>query len=113
MHGMDRNTGKRLDGKAHLLQSIQVILTTPKGSRVMLPEFGCDLYKYIASPMNAETNSQISTEVIDALAQFEPRLTVSEVQVVDIDPAGTITLRIIGEYQSLFFQEDIQVRFGG
>ncbi|GDD08501.1 phage baseplate assembly protein [Escherichia coli] len=37
MLGMDRNTGKPLSGVDHICQSIVDILTTPLGTRVMLP----------------------------------------------------------------------------
>ena len=110
---MNRETGKRLDDRAHLVQSIQMILETPKGSRVMRPTFGSNVYKYLAGPMDTQTNLRIAAEVIDALSRWEPRLTVDQVDVVERDPRGILTLSIIGEYESRFFRTDIQARFEG
>ena len=39
MIGMDRHTGQPISGLDHLLQSIEDILTTPLGSRLMRPEY--------------------------------------------------------------------------
>ena len=53
MSGMDRNTGRTLDGDAHLAQSIGDILTTPLGSRVMRRDYGSMLFELIDQPLNA------------------------------------------------------------
>lgn len=47
MLGMDRNTGKLLSGTDHIRQSIVDILTTPLGTRVMLPEYGSKLFDLV------------------------------------------------------------------
>ena len=46
MIGMDRRTGLPLSGIEHLRQSIEDILTTPLGSRRMLPEYGSNPVSY-------------------------------------------------------------------
>lgn len=43
MLGTDANTGKALEGMAHLRQSIRDILGTPLGSRVMRRDYGSEL----------------------------------------------------------------------
>lgn len=111
MDGMNRDTGKFIEDRAHLLQSIQMIIETPKGSRVMRPTFGSDVYKYVASPATPETDLKIYAAVIDALTQWEPRLTVDQVRAVDRDATGTLTIAIVGEYQSDEFETTIQARF--
>lgn len=50
MLGMDRNTGKLLSGTDHIRQSIVDILTTPLGTRVMLPEYGSKLLILLIIP---------------------------------------------------------------
>ena len=44
MIGMNAKTGKALSGVDHLKQSIQDIVTTPLGSRVMRRDYGCGLF---------------------------------------------------------------------
>ena len=52
MRGMDRNTGRALEGIAHLRQSIRDILTTPIGSRVMRWEYGSRLFRLVDAPLS-------------------------------------------------------------
>ena len=51
--GMNRHTGKALDGFNHLRQSVADILSTRKGTRVMRREYGSDLAGLVDRPMNA------------------------------------------------------------
>ena len=60
-------------------EAIQMILLTPKGQRVMRPEFGCRLHELIFAPNNATTASLAAYYVEDALGMWEPRITVDEV----------------------------------
>lgn len=54
-------------------QCIQIILTTPKGSRPHDPLFGCDIWQFIDHPVN-EALPRIISEAIDALLLWEPRI---------------------------------------
>jgi phage baseplate assembly protein W len=47
MQGMDRNTGKPLVGMAHLRQSIQDILTTTVGERLICRDYGAKVFNYV------------------------------------------------------------------
>ena len=64
---------------ADVRQSIRIILTTPKGSDPLRPEFGCDAVNYLDLPLDA-ARPHIVREVREALA-WEPRVTVSGVAV--------------------------------
>ena len=106
MQGMNRDTGKLLTDEAHLRQSIRMILTTPLRTRVMRPEFGSEVPRLIAAPMTAETELRIYAATIDALAKWEPRIEVQQVQIVERSANGVLTLEISGIYNS----ERIQTR---
>lgn len=60
-------------------QCIRIILTTPKGSDPLRPEFGCDAGNYLDLPLDA-ARPHIVREVRAALV-WEPRVTVSGVTV--------------------------------
>ncbi|MGR6871242.1 GPW/gp25 family protein [Pseudomonas sp. HK3] len=47
MRGMNNTTGKPIEGIAYLQQRLRDVLTTPKGSRIMRPEYGCGLFQRI------------------------------------------------------------------
>lgn len=50
MNGVNNRTGKRLSGADHLRQSVSDILTTPVGSRVLVRDYGSDLFSLVDNP---------------------------------------------------------------
>lgn len=67
-------------------EAIRIILLTPKGQRVMRPEFGCRIHDLAFSPNNATLMGLASYYVEEALAMWEPRIRVEEVNArIDTD----------------------------
>lgn len=64
---------------ADIHQCIRIILTTPKGSDPLRPEFGCDAGNYLDLPLDA-ARPHIVREVRAALA-WEPRISIDGVTV--------------------------------
>lgn len=62
-------------------QSIQIILSTAKGERVMRPDFGCDIHEYVFASMDRTTCTMIESAVREAIVMWEPRVEVESVQV--------------------------------
>jgi len=60
-------------------QSIEIILSTRKGERVMRPDFGCELDKLLFEPNNRATQALAEFEVSEALKMWEPRIEVLDV----------------------------------
>ncbi len=83
------------EGAEKVRQSILIILDTEPGERVMLPDFGCGLRRFLMQPNNAATRADIERTVSDALRRWEPRITGVEVEATrGDDPAMVIvTLR--------------------
>ncbi|MBA3175207.1 baseplate assembly protein [Salmonella enterica] len=94
MQGMNRNTGKPLAGTDHIRQSIVDILTTPLGTRVMLPEYGSNLFNLVDNPTDPGLAMKIIMASAGALAKWESRIRVDSVNVTAID-VGKITISII------------------
>lgn len=68
-------------GERDIEQSIFIILGTAPGERVMRPEFGCRIHELVFAPNNAETEGLLIHYVQEALARWEPRITVQDVLV--------------------------------
>ncbi|EDW4531655.1 baseplate assembly protein [Salmonella enterica subsp. enterica] len=94
MQGMNRSTGEVLAGIDHISQSIVDILTTPLGTRVMLPEYGSNLFNLVDNPTDPGLAMKIIMTSAGALAKWEPRIRVDSVNVTAID-VGKITILII------------------
>lgn len=97
MRGTDANTGKPLEGIAHLRQSIRDILTTPLGSRVMRRTYGSRLFDLVDRPLNAATLAEIFAATAEALLRWEPRLRVQRVQARSLS-AGSIEVDLEAIY---------------
>ncbi|UWR50803.1 GPW/gp25 family protein [Phaeobacter inhibens] len=90
MTGMSRHSGRALRGDGHLAQSIHDILTTPKGSTVMLRDYGSDLPFIIDQPLNGDTLIDVYQATAEALALWEPRITLARVQVTEARPGYAV-----------------------
>ena len=65
-----------------LEEAIRLILSTYPGERPMRPEFGCRIQDFVFAPADATTAGLIAYEVQTSLDRWEPRIDVSEVQVL-------------------------------
>ena len=66
--GMNRETGKSIDGVDHLRQSVTDILTTRIGQRVMLRKYGSNLPELVDLPTNRSTIAAMRADIINAWA---------------------------------------------
>lgn len=65
-------------------QAILMILMTPKGQRVMRPEYGCQIHELLFAPNDASTLGLASYYVHEALSIWEPRIELIRVD-ADVD----------------------------
>jgi hypothetical protein len=79
-------------------QAIHIILTTSPGERVMRTTFGCRLQELVFAPNNTQTAVQARRCVEEALGMWEPRITVTQVN-VQPDPQERERLLIFIEYE--------------
>lgn len=78
--------------RSELDQAIEIILSTYPGERVMRPDFGCRLQDLVFAPNNEQTAAQARRYVQEALAMWEPRVDVMEVEAESVD--NTLMLEI-------------------
>lgn len=99
--GLDMRTGGSRHGIDHLRQSIQDILSTPIGSRVMRRGYGSILPELVDQNLTPLTMAQIHAATIDALRKWEPRLRITRVQAEALPEAlsdGRLSITLEGEY---------------
>lgn len=96
MTSISRFTGLEITDAVELGEAITTILSTPVGSRVMRRDFGSDLPRLIDAPVNGETIVDLYAAVADALAKWEPRITLTRVQLVGA-AAGSLSFEIEAE----------------
>ena len=85
-------------GAEKVRQSIELLLRTEPGERLMRPRFGCPLRQFLMEPNSVATRSRLERAVSDALTAFEPRIRLREVVASPGDDPALIHLAIRYEH---------------
>lgn len=85
MAGIDRRTGKVISNYDHALQSVEVILSTRIGSRVMRRQFGGGVAEILGCAVTPPLFALFQQLVGTAIDIWEPRFRVRK-----ITPLGTV-----------------------
>lgn len=95
MIGMNARTGRAISGQAHLEQSVADILFTPLGTRIMRRDYGSLLPQLIDGPANPVMRMRVMAATVMALARWEPRIQVTQVEFTTsgIDGAAVLELQ--------------------
>lgn len=85
--------------EANINDSIDLILMTKQGERIMEPQFGSGLQQFFFRKMDETLKGEISDAVKTSLLNNEPRITVSDVMVSYADMLnGLVEINIIYIY---------------
>ena len=93
------------EGEANVREAIQIILLTEQRERLMLPDFGGGLGRFLFEPNTVSTRHLIENQITRALIDWEPRIRVESVK-VEADPAdsqaaiATVTYKLIATQTS-------------
>ena len=68
-----------------IVRSLQILLTTRPGERVMQPKYGCHMEDLLFEPLNTRIKTLIRDRIKTAILYFEPRI---EVHKIDLDDAN-------------------------
>lgn len=74
-------------GEDKICQSIWLILSTAKGERPMLGDFGCGIHDLVFAANTAALRGLVAVEVRETLTRWEPRVDVLDVRVEAPDDA--------------------------
>ena len=95
LHVNSRGEIALVSSERDIEQSINIILGTRPGERVMRPEFGCRASELLFEPKDAATETRMQQYVEEALRRWEPRIEVQEVNVLtDPDLDGALFVEI-------------------
>ena len=78
------------------------LILTPKGTRIMMPDFGTNLIKYLFNPNDNETWSNVEDEIINSVNKYIPNVRISKVEVLKQD----------NEENNIFIDVRFSIKFG-
>lgn len=93
--GMNAAGTGTLTDEDHVWQSVNDILLTPVGSRLMRRNYGSLCPDLIDSPQNDVTRLQLMSAAVIALAAWEPRIVLDAINVT-YSASGAVTAELSG-----------------
>lgn len=100
-----------MEQREHIRQSIIDILTTPLGTRVMLPDYGSKLPRLVDRPITPTWKLSVYAAVAEALGRWEPRVKVERMRVT-IVTAGGMDVEIDYQIVTAGVTETLSIRVG-
>ena len=80
---------------ADIHQSLEIILATQVGERVMQEVFGCDLRGYLFEEIDQDLLNSLSTIITDAILYHEPRIELDDLDIsADESVQGKLLIRL-------------------
>lgn len=108
----DLTTG-RIKGSSYeddIAESIKIILMTKKGERMMRPDFGCNIYKYMFDILDVTTIRQIELEIEEAIRKWEYRIDELNVHVEkSMEDSGVLKIEVF--YSTLMNPQTVRQEY--
>ena len=88
------------EGEANIREAVRIILLSAPGERLRRPAFGAGLDRHLFDPNTTATRRTIEERIRRALAAWEPRIAIEDVDVIPDEresstAIATITFRIV------------------
>src|SRR5688572_25358303 len=81
----EAGTVEMVSDEQDIKQSLDILLSTSLGERVMQPKYGCNLNDYLFEDLNSSTIGYIKDRVANSILYYEPRITVEKIDVAGDD----------------------------
>lgn len=83
-----------LEHEADIASSLEILLTTAVGERVMVPQYGCNLDELAFESIDTRMRTLMADKIESAILYYEPRITLERVEIAD-DPAAMLEGRVL------------------
>jgi len=90
-----------LEDDADVASSLQILLGTTPGERVMQPLYGCNLSELLFESLDTRMKTLIADKVESAILYFEPRVTLDSVNLDDsMALEGVVLIKVVYKVKS-------------
>lgn len=69
------------EGEDDIEKSLQILLSTRPGERIMLPGYGCNLDELLFNPLNLTLKTYVADLIKTAILYHEPRIDAEKIQI--------------------------------
>jgi phage baseplate assembly protein W len=85
-----------LEYEADIASSVEVLLGTMRGERVMLPQYGCNLDELVFENLDTRMKTLMADKIESAILYHEPRIELEKVQLDDSrELEGVVLIEVI------------------
>src|SRR5665811_109035 len=90
------NKGSRkveiLEGPEDIASSLQILLSTTLGERVMQPRYGCNLVDMLFENMTTTLHTELLNRIENAILIYEPRIDLKKVDLIPQDTGNSLIM---------------------
>ena len=79
----ESGTVNMVSNEQDIRESLNILLSTSLGERVMQPKYGCNLTDYLFEPLSSSVIGLIKDRVESAILFYEPRIIAEKIEVTD------------------------------
>ena len=85
-----------LEAEADIVSSLEILLTTAPGERVLQPEYGCNMEELLFENVDTTTKTLVADKIENSILYFEPRIDLEKVRLDDSrEWEGVILIEIV------------------
>jgi phage baseplate assembly protein W len=83
-----------LDGEDDVASSLHILLSTARGERIMVPQYGCNMDELVFEALDTRMRTLMADKIASAILYHEPRIDLERVA-LDDDPAEMLEGRVL------------------
>jgi uncharacterized protein len=84
-----------LEQEADIASSLEILLTTALGERVMSPDFGCNLDELVFENLDTTMKTLVADRIETAILYYEPRIDIEKIKLnTDLELEGIVLIEV-------------------
>ncbi|WDE08262.1 GPW/gp25 family protein [Thalassomonas viridans] len=81
-------------GVEDIHKSLEILLSTSLGERIMHPTYGCNLKDYLFEPLDESLDAFLKDLIKTAILYFEPRILLEKISLEPVSLEGRVTITL-------------------
>lgn len=81
-------------GVEDINKSLEILLSTSLGERIMHPTYGCNLKDYLFEPLDQSLDAFLKDLIKTAILYFEPRILLEKISLEPVSLEGRVTITL-------------------
>lgn len=87
----------KLSGGNLIKENLKQLIRTQRGERFMLPDYGCNLKKYLMEPLDETTFNSIKSEILESINKYLSKISVDKLQVFETETSQLLVTLFCSE----------------